>query len=115
MNIESIRKLLGIPDDVYTIKKDQIQELINVTQDQLKSKLKKEALYNGSIPTQLDYIVEMVVIKRYRRLGNEGMASYSQSEQAKTYIQADDFAEFQSAIDKANTEADTEHGTLFIL
>ena len=112
MNNDRIKRLLNLPDDVYTANKDTIDELSTVTQDQLKSLLSSQL---SGIPSELEYIVPLVVVKRYRRLGNEGLATYSQSEQSKTYLQTSDFDEFMTAIEKANDNANTTRPTTWFI
>lgn len=52
-----------------------------------------------TVPTPLEFVVTEVAIKRYNRLTNEGMKSYSQEGLSITF-EDDDFAEFQAFIDK---------------
>ncbi|WP_242509602.1 phage head-tail connector protein [Ligilactobacillus salivarius] len=46
-------------------------------------------------PQELDYIVLEVCVRRYNRLKNEGMASYSQEGESITF-KSDDFDDFLS-------------------
>lgn len=112
MSDDSIKRLLNLPDEVYTANKSAIDELSTITQDQLKSLLSSQL---ESIPSELEYIIPLVVVKRYRRLGNEGLATYSQSEQSKTYLQTSDFDEFMTAIEKANDNANTTRPTTWFI
>lgn len=50
------------------------------------------------IPDVLDYIALEVSVKRYNRLANEGMSSYTQEGQSITFS-ANDFDEFANDID----------------
>ncbi|ELC1185833.1 phage head-tail connector protein [Listeria monocytogenes] len=52
---------------------EQISVIKELTEKRLKAMLREE-----TIPPQLDYIVTDVTLKRYNRIGNEGMSSYSQ-------------------------------------
>ena len=56
----------------------------------------KLGLSNGNeFPQELDYIVLEVCVRRYNRLKNEGMASYSQEGKSITF-KSDDFNDFLS-------------------
>ncbi|EEP7676859.1 phage head-tail connector protein [Listeria monocytogenes] len=64
---------------------EQVLKLINGNQEEqisiikeLTEKRLKTMLREDTIPPQLDYIVTDVTLKRYNRIGNEGMSSYSQ-------------------------------------
>lgn len=115
MDNERIKNLLNLPDEVYETQKNVINEIVQVTEDQLRSLLRPSDTAGNMIPSQLDYVVEMVAVKRYRRLGNEGMTAYTQSEQSKTFSQTDDFAEFMGAIDKYNDDRTTTRPTVWLL
>ena len=63
-------------------------------------------------PQELDYIVLEVCVRRYNRLKNEGMASYSQEGESITF-KSDDFDDFQddiSAWKEANDVPDASLG-----
>ena len=63
-------------------------------------------------PPELDYIVLEVCVRRYNRLKNEGMASYSQEGESITF-KSDDFDDFQddiSAWKEANDVPDASLG-----
>ncbi len=78
-------------------KRDDILNLIikNTTQA-LSFKLGLKV--SASIPDVLDYIALEVSVKRYNRLANEGMSSYTQEGQSITFS-ANDFDEFANDID----------------
>ena len=115
MDKDRVKKLLNLPDDVYMKQESVISEIIDVTEDQLKSLLKPSDTAGNMILQGLEYIVELVTIKRYRRLGSGGMTAYTQSEQSKTFAQEDDFAEFMGAIDKYNDDSNTTRPTVWLL
>lgn len=59
----------------------------------------KLGLSNGkAFPQELDYIALEVCVRRYNRLKNEGMASYSQEGESITF-KSDDFDDFLSDIE----------------
>ena len=93
MELIDLKNMLQIKDD----KRDDILNLIvkNTTQA-LRFKLGLKA--SEKVPEQLDYIALEVSVKRYNRLANEGMSSYSQEGESITFS-ANDFDEFMNDID----------------
>lgn len=93
MELSDLKTMLQIKDN----KRDDILNLIikNTTQA-LSFKLGLKAVV--SIPDVLDYIALEVSVKRYNRLANEGMSSYTQEGQSITFS-ANDFDEFANDID----------------
>ena len=93
MELSDLKTMLQIKDN----KRDDILNLIvkNTTQA-LRFKLGLKASEN--VPEQLDYIALEVAVKRYNRLANEGMSSYSQEGESITFS-ANDFDEFMNDID----------------
>lgn len=93
MELNDLKTMLQIKDN----KRDDILNLIvkNTTQA-LRFKLGLKASEN--VPEQLDYIALEVAVKRYNRLANEGMSSYSQEGESITFS-ANDFDEFMNDID----------------
>jgi len=93
MEISYLKTKQQIKDD----KRDDILKLIvkNTTQA-LRFKLGLKA--SEKVPEQLDYIALEVAVKRYNRLANEGMSSYSQEGESITFS-ANDFDEFTNDID----------------
>ncbi|HAP2811080.1 TPA: hypothetical protein ITS00_002679 [Enterococcus faecalis] len=92
MFLPEYRVLLDISDDTYKKDKEKIIKIWDITEKQLLAKLKTD-----EIPEKLDYIVPSIVVKRYNRLGFEGMEQHSQSEETIFY-KLDDFGEFQDEI-----------------
>ncbi|WP_273707242.1 phage head-tail connector protein [Leuconostoc mesenteroides] len=93
MKLSDLKTMLQIKDN----KRDDILNLIikNTTQAlSFKLGLKDSV----SIPDVLDYIALEVSVKRYNRLANEGMSSYTQEGQNITFS-ANDFDEFANDID----------------
>lgn len=84
--------MLGMSDS----DKDKILTLIQKqTEIRLKSKLHLKS--SDSVPDELEYIVFEVCIRRYNRIKNEGMTSYSQDGESMTFND-DDFAGFEKEI-----------------
>ena len=92
MTLSDYRVLLDISEDTYEKDKAKIIKIWDITEKQLRVKLKAD-----KIPEKLDYIVPSIVVKRYNRLGFEGMEQHSQSEETISY-NLDDFGEFQDEI-----------------
>lgn len=69
---DNIKKLLGVSDDLQN---DLIDLIISRTQDRLKILLCLGP--EDDIPESLDYIVEDVSVRRFNRIGSEGLASHS--------------------------------------
>lgn len=79
-----------------------------MTTQQLQSKLN-----GGTIPSELQYIVAMVVQARFNRIGSEGMSSYSENEQSMSFPD-DDFTPFYDVIAKFNNKGQTGGMVLFL-
>lgn len=92
MELSDLKTMLQITDD----KRDDILELIKKNTEQaLRFKLGLKATDN--LPAELGYIVLEVAVKRYNRIANEGMSSYSQEGESITFS-TNDFDEFASDI-----------------
>lgn len=88
-------------DDIKTalsITSDDRDKLLNLiikrTTQRLKSKLH---LTSEDVPSSLEFILFEVSIRRYNRMSNEGMTSYSQDGESITFND-DDFAGFEDDI-----------------
>lgn len=93
MELSDLKTMLQIKDD----KRDSILELIiKNTTSALSFKLGLKA--DTNVPSELDFILLEVAVKRYNRLANEGMSSYSQEGQSITFS-TNDFDEFTNDID----------------
>lgn len=53
---------------------------------------------NTKIPIELEYIVDEATIRRFNRIGSEGMKSESVEGHSVTYIDGDELAPYESAI-----------------
>lgn len=92
MELSDLKTMLQIKDD----KRDGILKLIiKNTTSALSFKLGLKV--DDNIPSELDFILLEVAVKRYNRLANEGMSSYSQEGQSITFS-TNDFDEFASDI-----------------
>ena len=84
---EDVKKLLGGTQD----------EKLEVIERRTKSRL-TSILGASEVPADLEYILYEVVTKRFNRIGNEGMQSYSQEGLSMAFPESD-FAEYQGEID----------------
>lgn len=92
MELSDLKTMLQIKDN----KRDDVLKLIiKNTTSALSFKLGLKA--DSNVPSELDFILLEVAVKRYNRLANEGMSSYSQEGQSITFS-TNDFDEFASDI-----------------
>lgn len=89
-NKTKIKTLLGFKDNHLD---DLLAVIIENTEQALRFKLDAE-----SVPNELSYILIEVAIKRFNRLKNEGMSSYSQEGESITF-KSDDFDDFKDDIE----------------
>ncbi|MDY0394787.1 phage head-tail connector protein [Virgibacillus halophilus] len=97
MMIDRIKTLLDIEDD----KQDKVLNIIieNVT-SHLFGKLKKVNKTITTVPSELDYIIEEISIRRYNRIGTEGAKSESVEGHTISYYELDkDFTPYDEIID----------------
>lgn len=89
--LDDIKTALSITSD----DRDKLLSLIiKRTTQRLKSKLH---LTSEDVPSSLEFILFEVSIRRYNRMSNEGMTSYSQDGESITFND-DDFAGFEDDI-----------------
>lgn len=71
------------------------------------------------IPLELEYIVEEATIRRFNRIGSEGMKSESVEGHSVTYIDEDELAPYESAIvaylDSLEPESPRKPGVVYFL
>ena len=72
--LERIKTLLGIKD---TLQDDVLDIIIENVERQLLRKLTRVNESIEEIPNELNYITEEIVVRRFNRLGSEGMKSES--------------------------------------
>lgn len=89
--IEQVKALLGIDDDLQ----DNLLSVIqNLTEAHFKAYSKQD-----SIPESLNYIIVGVMVKRFNRIGSEGMSSQT-VEGLSMDFELDDFAEYDKVIQR---------------
>ena len=65
---------------------------------------------NYDVPAQLRFVLESVVIKRYRRIGAEGIAIEKIDVLSTTYESGDDFAEYMTIMNQYKRRIGRENG-----
>lgn len=89
--LERIKTLLGIED---TLQDDVLDIIIENVSKHLKAMIGKE------IPEELNFIVEEITIRRFNRLGTEGMKSESVEGHSITFYDLkDEFVPYHEIID----------------
>ncbi len=100
--LENLKMMLGIDDNDID---DKLRLIISNAAARLK-------LLLGGIepPDEMDYIILEVSVKRFNRIGSEGMASHSVEGESASYSD-DDFAEYADDIQAfLDTQKDTKRG-----
>lgn len=93
IDLTELKTMLGLADDT----RDALLNLIiKTTVQALRFKLALAP--SEPFPSDLSYIALEVCVKRFNRLKNEGMASYSQEGESITF-NSNDFDDFQADID----------------
>lgn len=89
--LENVKMLLSIDDD----KQDELLKIIiNNTEKRLISLLPVDI---EEVPERLEYIIEEVSVKRFNRVGAEGMTQESIDGRSNTF-QSNDFDEYMDVI-----------------
>lgn len=89
--LERIKTLLGITD---TLQDELLSILISNVSNHLIVMLGKD------IPADLEFIVEEITVRRFNRLGTEGMKTESVEGHSVTFYElTDEFVPYQSIID----------------
>ena len=90
--IEQVKALLGINDDLQDKQLEVIQKL---TESHFKS-------YTGQayIPFDLDFIIVEVMLKRFNRIGAEGMTSQSMEGLTTQFDPQEDFEAYRSILQR---------------
>jgi hypothetical protein len=89
--IEKIKTLLGIEDELQDA---VLIEIIEIVTSHLRIKLGKE------VPSDLEFIIKEIAVRRYNRLGTEGMKSeFVEGHKVDFYDLDQDFAPFLDIIE----------------
>ncbi|MFQ9320103.1 MAG: phage head-tail connector protein [Enterococcus faecium] len=89
---------MAIKDDVKKLLSGSIDDKIEVIEKRTRERL-ASLLGVSVIPDSLEYIVFDVTNKRFNRVGQEGMSSYSQEGLSMAFPDSD-FSEYQNEIDE---------------
>lgn len=93
--LEQVKTRIGLKDDLQD---KQLEVIIKNVKAELLSRLPVE-LRTNDVPEGLEFIVIEVTLKRYNRIGAEGMSSESQDGRSSTY-EPKDFDEYLPIIDR---------------
>ena len=96
-----------IAEDVKKLLSGTIDEKLEIIERWTKERL-ASLLSVSEIPTEFEYISYEVTLKRFNRIGQEGMQSYSQEGLSMTFPDSD-FSEYRREIDEFK---DQEKGLL---
>lgn len=102
--LETLKRMLGI-DLLDTDQDELLMQIVSMTTARLKNKL-------GNIdpPESMDYIIVEVAIKRFNRIGSEGLASHTVEGESLTFSDSD-FAEFEEEIQAwLDTQKESKRG-----
>ncbi|MCJ2171106.1 phage head-tail connector protein [Enterococcus durans] len=89
---------MAIKDDVKKLLSGSIDDKLEVIEKRTRERL-ASLLGVSVIPDSLEYIVFDVTKKRFNRVGQEGMSSYSQEGLSMAFPDSD-FSEYQNEIDE---------------
>lgn len=100
--IDDVKELLGIKDNIEDKK---LEIMISNVTNRLRNYVDKVTY--PEIPTDLNYIIVEIVVKRYNRIGSEGMQSESVDGRSATY-QLNDFDEYLDVLSKYNSNENND-------
>ena len=85
MSLEYVKSLTGDNPQVEVIYNNIAERLLHRIKD-------------TEVPLELEYIVDEATIRRFNRIGSEGMKSESVEGHSVTYIDGDELAPYESVI-----------------
>ncbi len=85
MSLDYVKQLTG--------DNPQVEAIYNNIAERLLHRIK-----DTEIPAELEYIVDEATIRRFNRIGSEGMKSESVEGHSVTYIDGDELEPYESAI-----------------
>ena len=90
--LNDLKLLLGLPRIISEELEQKLNLILSTTRQRLKFLL-------GGIdpPEEMNYIIIDVAIKRYNRIGSEGLASHTVEGESQAFAE-DDFAEYKEDI-----------------
>jgi len=106
MSLQNVKTLLEIDSND---RDDLLGLIMDLVRQQLQMRL------GEPVPEELEHIVTEVTVRRFNRLGSEGMKSESVEGHSVTYIQ-EDLAPYESDIQAyLNKDSDTRQGVVRFL
>ncbi|HIB1875485.1 TPA: phage head-tail connector protein [Enterococcus faecium] len=87
-----------IADDIKKLLKGTIDEKLEVIERRTNERM-KTLLNTQEVPKEFETVVYEVSLKRFNRIGQEGMQSYSQEGLSMAFPDSD-FSEYQNEIDE---------------
>lgn len=81
------------------LKSDEYDNLLELYLEDASDALKLLLSIQEDLPAELEHIVRAVAVKKFNRLKNEGMSSYSQDGESITF-NSNDFDDFKDEIDQ---------------
>ena len=107
--LNKLKLLLGIPVDDTDLD-EKLNLIISMTTDRLKILLE-----GFEPPEELDHIIIDVSVKRYNRIGSEGMASHTVEGESQSFVDSD-FDEFADEIQAfLDSKSDSKRGKVRFL
>ena len=102
--VDRVINLIFIDWEADEKQKSLINLIVNLTQEKLMALLPKEI---EEVPKELEFIVVEIAIKRYNRIGSEGMTSETVEGHSINFSKSD-FDEYADFIDKFIEELDED-------
>ena len=102
--LDQVKTRIGLKDDLQD---KLLMRIIDNTEKRLISLL---PIGIEEVPDRLEYIVEEVAVKRFNRVGAEGMTQESVDGRSNTF-QANDFDEYMDVIDQYTPRTTGKRGT----
>lgn len=81
------------------LKNDEYDNLLELYLEDASDALKLLLSVQEDLPAELEHIVRAVAVKKFNRLKNEGMSSYSQDGESITF-NSNDFDDFKDEIEQ---------------
>lgn len=102
--VDRVTNLIFIDWEADEKQKSLINLIVNLTQEKLMALLPKEI---EEVPKELEFIIVEIAIKRYNRIGSEGMTSETVEGHSINFSKSD-FDEYADFIDKFIEELDED-------
>lgn len=102
--------MVSVQEDVKKLLSGSIDDRLEIIERRTKERL-TSLLSSEKVPDELDYISYEVTLKRFNRVGNEGMKQYSQEGLSMVFPDSD-FDEYKSVIEdwKNQNDEDSKRG-----